>query len=417
MKPYFNEQESIYAKLYDRTDDILETIANAYIGRNPALPFEFRGFSRDGFLKKGNGRYDMNLEEKLPEAKLGQYAYVFGLLWSNHDGWTDFGLSCYGPAAVYWNREFLYRADINEEVNPKMNKGLRAKLQKGWNSVCIKFVKAATGFGGVFGTQNTKWNPMEFMSPFQGRQGQAGWIYSGAMNADSFSEEQIPAYTGQEEKSGIVWYPSLSWDTEKMKLNPCTRIFGKLPHKVAYLWSELRHSSAGTKMCRLEGHSIGNLRMWLDGNEVFSGVLKTSDTVEFQLDPGKHEVLVELCSSENGWEYGFDFTMDGEKGALSIPRGVKGSCEPWLYLGPLEKHLEEPADSICSLYRLFEQGDSQCFWRLDRPNTWVRPYLDNVLFAKWNYPLGVTLYGLLQTGRFLQKQGILDYAVSHITEG
>ncbi|MCE3200839.1 glycoside hydrolase family 88 protein [Paenibacillus sonchi] len=416
MKPYFDEQESIYSKLYDRTDEILETVANAYIGRNPALPFEFRSFSRKGFLKKNNGRYDMNLEEKLPEARLGQYAYVFGLLWSNHDGWTDFGLSCYGPTAVYLNREFLYKADIHEEANPKVNKGIRAKLQKGWNSVCIKFVKTGSGFGGIFGTLHTKWNPMEFMSPFQERKGQAGWIYSDAMDADGFSEEHIPEYTGLEEQSGMVWHPGLSWDIEQMKLNPCTRIFGNMPHKVAYLWSELSHSSTGSKMCSLKGSSTGKLRVWLDGSEVFSGALKPSDMAEFKLEPGKHEVLVELCSSENGWEYGFDFIIDGENVALSIPRGVKGSCEPWLYLGPFDKQLEEPADSICSLYRLFEQGDSQYFWRVDRPDTWVRPYLDNALFAKWNYPLGVTLYGLLQTGRFLQKQGILDYAVNHISE-
>jgi unsaturated rhamnogalacturonyl hydrolase len=416
MKPYFDEQESIYTKLYDRTDDVLETIANAYIGRNPALPFEFRGFSRDGFMKKTNGRYDMNLEEKLPEAKLGQYAYAFGLLWSNHDGWTDFGLSCYGPASVYLNREFLYRADIGEEVNPKMVKGIRAKLQKGWNAVCIKFVKAPTGFGGVFGTQNTKWNPMEFMSPFQERKGQAGWVYSDVMDADSFSETELPDYTGLETLSGMGWYPELSWDAEQSAQNPCTRIFGQTPGKVAYLWSELRHSGAGTQVCRLEGHSAGNLRIWLDGHVVFAGALNTADKVEFKLHPGKHELLVELSATDKGWEYSLDFTVDGASAVLSIPRGVKGSSSPWLYLGPLDQPLEESADGICSLYRLFEQGDSSFFWRLDLPNTWVRPYLDNGLFAKWNYPLGVTLYGLMQTGRLLEKRGILDYAISHITE-
>ncbi|MDF2935282.1 MAG: hypothetical protein K0Q90_655 [Paenibacillaceae bacterium] len=416
MKPYFDEQESMYTKLYDRTDGILEAVANAYIGRNPALPFEFRGFSRDGFLKKGNGRTNMNVEEKLPEAKLGQYAYVFGLLWSNHDGWTDFGLSCYGPASVYLNREFLYKADIGEEVNPKMVKGIRAKLQKGWNSVCIKFVKAPTGFGGVFGTLNTKWNPMEFMSPFQERKGQAGWIYSDAMDADSFSETESPDYTGQETLSGMGWYPAISWDAETAKQNPCTRIFGNAPRKVAYLWSELRLSGIGTKICALKGHSSGKLRIWVDGQVVFAGALKASDPAEFKLDTGKHEVLVELQASESGWDYSFDFTVDGENVALSIPRGVKGSSEPWLYAGPFDQLLEESAGSICSLYRLFEQGDRQTFWQIDRPNTWVRPFLDNTLFAKWNYPLGVTLYGLLQTGRLLKKQGIVDYAVSHITE-
>jgi unsaturated rhamnogalacturonyl hydrolase len=50
------------------------------------------------------------------------------------------------------------------------------------------------------------------------------------------------------------------------------------------------------------------------------------------------------------------------------------------------------------------------------PETYVRPHAENENFGKWNYPLGVTLYGLLQTARLLGRQDVTDYVVRHVNE-
>jgi rhamnogalacturonyl hydrolase YesR len=57
-------------------------------------------------------------------------------------------------------------------------------------------------------------------------------------------------------------------------------------------------------------------------------------------------------------------------------------------------------------------GDT--YWRLDLPDAWVRIYNENPLYGRWNYPLGVTLYGLLHSARAIGSKEIQQYVVDHI---
>ena len=53
-------------------------------------------------------------------------------------------------------------------------------------------------------------------------------------------------------------------------------------------------------------------------------------------------------------------------------------------------------------------------WICPKPTSGLT--LENENFGKWNYPLGVTLYGLLQTARLLGRQDVMDYVVRHVNE-
>ncbi|HYP16226.1 MAG TPA: glycoside hydrolase family 88 protein, partial [Opitutus sp.] len=57
-------------------------------------------------------------------------------------------------------------------------------------------------------------------------------------------------------------------------------------------------------------------------------------------------------------------------------------------------------------------GDT--YWRLDGPDLWVRPYNDNPLYGRWNYPLGVTLYGILHSARAIGSEETQRYVVDHM---
>lgn len=63
---------SCNASLYN----ILSTVAERYIGQNPAGTFRFRAYRDDSFLPDADGSYNLDLNSKLPEAKLGQYALI-----------------------------------------------------------------------------------------------------------------------------------------------------------------------------------------------------------------------------------------------------------------------------------------------------------------------------------------------------
>jgi rhamnogalacturonyl hydrolase YesR len=57
-------------------------------------------------------------------------------------------------------------------------------------------------------------------------------------------------------------------------------------------------------------------------------------------------------------------------------------------------------------------GDT--YWRVDMPDGWVRPYNENTLFGRWNYPLGVTLYGLLHSAKAIGSEEVQQYVVNHM---
>lgn len=54
------------------------------------------------------------------------------------------------------------------------------------------------------------------------------------------------------------------------------------------------------------------------------------------------------------------------------------------------------------------------YWRLKYSNMWVRPYYNTGNFGRWNYPLGVVMYGLMRTGQLLEDEKITNYAKGHI---
>lgn len=100
------------------------------------------------------------------------------------------------------------------------------------------------------------------------------------------------------------------------------------------------------------------------------------------------------------------------------PAGLKGAPSPWFFLGPLPAEASPDFEAWRDLDRVKSsagQGsDEGLYWRLDGPELWVRPYNDNPLYAKWNYPLGVTLYGLLHSGRVLGMPEVESYVVGHM---
>lgn len=51
---------------------------------------------------------------------------------------------------------------------------------------------------------------------------------------------------------------------------------------------------------------------------------------------------------------------------------------------------------------------------LDKDCMYIRPYYDSGNFGRWNYPLGVVMYGLMRTASLLNDKRIENYAKAHI---
>lgn len=414
MPDYLDEETSIAFRCGTDPVRILETIASCYVGDHPAQPFVYRAFNRSGFRQLADGRYDLNLGEKHPDARQGQYGYAFAKLWSGKGGAWEGALSCYGPVRVHVNGQLLYRSEVADELTPGARKVLRLPLQAGWNTVLVTAMKTASGFGCSFGTVRSKWPSPVFLAPFAERSGQVGWIYSGLADSDLFQDKAVPEAASQECASGIEWYPGRPWSLLEQTCGVGKRLFGAgQAGCAAYAWTRVECKEPGQRLYRLAFESAGPALVWVDGEQCLAVEDEGAAEREMMLGYGVHDVLVRFQHGRSDW--GFRLELSGKRGVCRFvqPHPVHGTKEPWLYLGPVpaERHL---FSGTAALDGLWEGVGGSIYWRTDEPDVWVRAYPDNGNFARWTYPLGVTLYGLLRAGRMLERQSLVRYAAGHV---
>lgn len=226
----------------------------------------------------------------------------------------------------------------------------------------------------------------------------------------------------------------------------------------------------------LQGCSAGPVRIWADGVELEVQAASAAEgqaageyRAELTLARREQHIMVETVCGEAGWEWTIE-ARPGQEAAdceaadcgsaveWALPLPVHGAPSAWLYLGPFHSgfvadpeqlqqaarvHYDrEPADrerqaaswqtaqaataerdGLASVAHT--QGAGR-YWQLDRPGSWVRPYYENAMlsnkwttsgatnFGRWDYPLGVTMYGLLKAGRMLGQESWMHYAKRHI---
>lgn len=424
MTTYFNEQESIQSRLGRDEKRTLKVLADRYIGANPPVPFAFRAFNRSGILQNDEGLFDLNLRHRFPEARQGQISYAYSLVWSDSDRNLDVLMRCLGPIQFYFNEELTYRSNVMDELKPDATVKLNLNFVKGWNRLWIKAKMTPAGFGCLFGSDEAKVRILNVRSPFAERAGQAGWVYSVPVDSDLYEGSPLPAAFSSEKEQGVTWLPACDWSEEELALQVCERLFGLQPGKRAYAWTQLDVLGSGNGPYMLKGTTTGPLMVWVDGHQVAALKKEGSFQVEVPLAFGKHDVVIrsECGLTSRSWGFTLHAYVGGERVPFHSPVDVHGSDEAWLYLGPFDADVELSDNEIATTKRVFANH----YWRLDRPETWIRPYYENAMlsnkwtvgnvtnFARWDYPLGVTVYGLLQTGRLLERPDILSYAKEHV---
>jgi unsaturated rhamnogalacturonyl hydrolase len=422
MNLYFSPEQSIHYKQGAQHASILETIAHKYIASNPANGFTFRTVSTKSFRQMEDGRYDLQFNAKFPNSRNGNYGYACALVYSEQEFVAGLSLSCYGPTKIYLNSSLFYQSTMEDDVNVNRRKSLQVTLRKGWNIFFLKMIKTSSGFGCRFGSDNNKWFPLQFLSPFSERAGSGGWAYAGPTFADAYPIEWIPGHNSLEADMPTKWLPDLSTLQKTHSTCDMGRIFNPYSGAVGYGWSSFMVRDMGSNNeCRLSGRSSGPVRIWINDILVLEDDGLGALQATFSIGHGKNHLMVESICVGHNWEYTLEVSVNGNPCSLACPADVKGITGSWLYLGPFGEPIER-LDQIQTLHRLFHYPSgspvgsiaSGVYWTTQDCNIHVRPYLENELFAKWNYPLGVTLYGLLQAGQMLEKPYIVDYAIGHI---
>lgn len=411
MTKYFKEYESSYNKLQDNVEGILETIADRYMGTNPPLPFVFRASGEKAFRKESKYEYVFELNEIFKEANREQVVYAWAKLWSNEEKDASFTVTAYSPMQVFCNNNLVYKSGCMDERTRKPARSKSAKLSKGWNSVVIKFVKTALGFGGSLGLATYKYHPSTFFAPTPEREGQEGFIVTEPLNNDL---ELLHNLGDSEEQMNMKWLPEIEWNKEQLKKGQLERIYGLHKGTAAFGWVKANFNTKGTAVYTIKGECKSPIKIFIDDTEVYTSQTSGNFEKTIEVKGGIKDIIARSICTENSWGFKFEVLKNGQPVELVNAAKAKGTKDPWMYIGPFKNNQVIDINKIKVMDTLFECIDGKSYWKIDMPDMCIRPFFENNLFGKWNYPLGVTLYGLLQTGKVLNRENIVEYVKRHV---
>jgi rhamnogalacturonyl hydrolase YesR len=410
MGYFFEDHNCMFERVGMQVEKTLEAVARRYVGVNPPHPPTYRAYSRRGILRGKDYRYQVDFNEFFPSAIAEQYVYAWAKYWSDNGSDLKFDVSCYGPITICCDGVCVFKSNIFSERDSDQRHSINIALHAGWNHFVIRFKKTRAGFGGKFGTWLGKL-PYYFLMPTHERDGQEGWIFTQPMSSELAT---LPGAGMTEKDTGIKWLPEQNWDDASLKMGQLQRIYGLKPKTVAVGWTKAFFLQPGRGKYTLAGRHSGPISINIAGQEVYSssksGRLAAAVTVPF----GQHDVMVTSGCSGSTW--GFDFSIKSGRDVVPFasPCNLVGSSEAWIFLGPLAAGKKLDLESLKDLRKVTPGVDGDVYWRLDRPDAWVRPYNENALFGRWNYPLGVTIYGLLHSAKAVDSTEIQQYIVKHI---
>jgi unsaturated rhamnogalacturonyl hydrolase len=410
MGYYFDDRHSMFRQAGMNVGQTLAVIARRYVGFNPPHEPTYRAYSKRGIMRGKDYRYHADFNRFFPGAAAEQFVYAWAKYWSDNPSELKFDVSCFGPITLYCNGQDVFRSNIFTERSSDDRHSVNIPLVAGWNHFVIRFKKTRAGFGGKFGTWLGKL-PYYFLMPTPERADQEGWIFTGPMSAELPS---LPGPGTTERDTGVKWFPETGWDRTRLRLGQLKRIFGLVPGAVAVGWTQAFFDHPGTGRYRLTGRHSGPITISIADKEVFRAAASGRIAATVRVPFGRHDVMVVATCKGVDWGFELALELNGQPVPWASPCNIVGTSEPWLFLGPLAASARLDFPALRDLHRVTPGVSGDTYWRVDLPEAWVRPYNENLLYGRWNYPLGVTLYGLLHGAKAIGSAEIEQYVVNHV---
>lgn len=403
MGYYFDDSQSINA--YEGTDPqaIISSLAYRYMGQNLKHGLYYRAYTNNGIVRTTDYRYLVDFNKIFSDSKDKECVWAFTKFYSAGKSSFGWDINCFGPMVVYVNGEVAYKSDIFKERYSETSTRVFMDVEEGWNDIRIQFKKTKAGFGGQFGTWIGKWD-MYTLMPTKERDGQEGFVFTELVPDDYVPEFEI----GMSEKDfDKKLYPIINWSDDEMKKGQLTRMFGTPNGQYAVGYTKVFADDINNTTHKFTLDTKGETVVYIDKKEVF----KTNggkETFDAQLPLGTYDVYVKCICGGNDWGY----TLECDTVEFESAARVKGTDDVWMYIGTFVNDFEFPFDTASDMLHIV--GEPATYWRLDAPDTFVRPYNENTLFGRWNYPLGVTMYGLLHTAIAIGSEDIKNYIKDHV---
>lgn len=403
MGYYFDDSQSINA--YEGTDPqaIISSLAYRYMGQNLKHGLYYRAYTNNGIVRTTDYRYLVDFNKIFPDSKDKECVWAFTKFYSAGKSSFGWDINCFGPMVVYVNGEVAYKSDIFKERYSETSTRVFMDVEEGWNDIRIQFKKTKAGFGGQFGTWIGKWD-MYTLMPTKERDGQEGFVFTELVSDDYVPEFEI----GMSEKDfDKKLYPVINWSDDEMKKGQLTRMFGTPNGQYAVGYTKVFADDINNTTHKFTLDTKGETVVYIDKKEVFK-TKGGKETFDATLPLGTYDVYVKCICNGSDWGY----TLECDTVEFESAARVKGTDDVWMYIGTFVNDFEFPFDTASDMLHIV--GEPATYWRLDAPDTFVRPYNENTLFGRWNYPLGVTMYGLLHTAIAIGSEDIKNYIKDHV---
>ena len=403
MGYYFDDSQSINA--YEGTDPqaIISSLAYRYMGQNLKHGLYYRAYTNNGIVRTTDYRYLVDFNKIFPDSKDKECVWAFTKFYSAGKSSFGWDINCFGPMVVYVNGEVAYKSDIFKERYSETSTRVFMDVEEGWNDIRIQFKKTKAGFGGQFGTWIGKWD-MYTLMPTKERDGQEGFVFTELVPDDYVPEFEI----GMSEKDfDKKLYPVINWSDDEMKKGQLTRMFGTPNGQYAVGYTEVFADDINNTTHKFTLDTKGETVVYINKKEVFK-TKGGKETFDATLPLGTYDIYVKCICNGSDWGY----TLECDTVEFESAARVKGTDDVWMYIGTFVNDFEFPFDTASDMLHIV--GEPATYWRLDAPDTFVRPYNENTLFGRWNYPLGVTMYGLLHTAIAIGSEDIKNYIKDHV---
>ena len=403
MGYYFDDSQSINA--YEGTDPqaIISSLAYRYMGQNLKHGLYYRAYTNNGIVRTTDYRYLVDFNKIFPDSKDKECVWAFTKFYSAGKSSFGWDINCFGPMVVYVNGEVAYKSDIFKERYSETSTRVFMDVEEGWNDIRIQFKKTKAGFGGQFGTWIGKWD-MYTLMPTKERDGQEGFVFTELVPDDYVPEFEIGMSEMDFDKK---LYPVINWSDDEMKKGQLTRMFGTPNGQYAVGYTKVFADDINNTTHKFTLDTKGETVVYINKKEVFK-TKGGKETFDATLPLGTYDIYVKCICDGSDWGY----TLECDTVEFESAARVKGTDDVWMYIGTFVKDFEFQFDTASDMLHIV--GEPATYWRLDAPDTFVRPYNENTLFGRWNYPLGVTMYGLLHTAIAIGSEDIKNYIKDHV---
>ncbi|MEQ2876887.1 glycoside hydrolase family 88/105 protein [Enterococcus asini] len=359
---YFEPMNSAIRNYGSRTETILQTLIQRFIGENPEVPYNPVIDFPESFPYDEEGWCHCFLDNKLPELLVGEKAVASTYWPCDNDREATLVLDCYGPTRVFVNDKEVFKTQPSQE-NRRSETHISLELNKGLNRLAFVTEKTTMGVGFRIRTDAPQWDPVYYYQKDTEFLPQLGFNYRIFHNEEDILETSEP----------------------RTKLVPTTISYEK------------------------EKTLLVKLAVPVDEHHfTYSGSGKLSFTDGQLVEPRKKTGFTKESDWLNLVYVGCNFSED-----MASIQWMSSTKTDWLYCGPID-----PAQEINFSFASIQKSESNesIYWQAPFEGAHIRLTRCSNLYAHWTYWMGVTLYGFLEAGHFFGKTAWEEYAFASLKQ-